>query len=86
MPIGEEHEKVGKERYEDIRKYGLGNIELAKELMSIHPDIPAILCTGFSKQIDEDTAREVGLAAFVMKPIAMSKTASAFRQVLDKEL
>jgi len=56
---------------------------LAKELMAIRPEIPIILCTGFSEQIDEDSAREMGIRAFVPKPIVMRETAQAIRKALE---
>lgn len=57
---------------------------LAGELMSIRPDIPVILCTGYSEQIDEKTAREMGIRAFVMKPIVMKDIAETIREVFDQ--
>ena len=57
--------------------------ELAREIMSIHKDIPIILCTGFSEQIDERRAEEMGISAFVMKPIVMRYMANTIREVLD---
>jgi len=59
--------------------------ELAKELMSIRADIPIILCTGFSEQIDENKAKGMGISAFLMKPIVMQDMANIIRQVLDKK-
>jgi two-component system cell cycle sensor histidine kinase/response regulator CckA len=59
--------------------------DLAKELMNIRPDIPIILCTGFSEEIDERRAKEPGISAFVMKPIIMRDIANTIREVLDKE-
>jgi PAS domain S-box-containing protein len=59
--------------------------ELAKELMSIRPDIPVVLCTGFSEQIDEKKAIEIGISAFVMKPTVMSVMATTLRKVLGKK-
>ena len=59
--------------------------ELAKELMNIRPDIPIILCTGYSEQIDERSAKEKGISAFVMKPIVMQQIAQTIRDVLDKK-
>lgn len=57
--------------------------ELATELMRIRPDIPIILCTGYSEQMNEDKAREMGIKRFLMKPFVISKIANAVRQVLD---
>ncbi len=59
--------------------------DLAKELMSIRSDIPIILCTGFSEKIDERRAGEMGISAFVMKPIVMRDMAKTIREVLDKK-
>ena len=59
--------------------------DLAKEIMSIRTDIPIILCTGFSEQIDKDKAKAMGISAFVMKPIIMHEMANTIREVLDKK-
>ena len=59
--------------------------DLAKELMSNRADIPIILCTGFSEQIDENKAKGMGISAFLMKPIVMQDMADTIRQVLDKK-
>ena len=56
--------------------------DLAKEMMSIRSDIPIILCTGFSEKIDERRAEEMGISAFVMKPIVMGQIANTIREVL----
>ena len=44
---------------------------LTVELMKIRPDIPIILCTGFSERTSEEKAKEMGIKAFIMKPILM---------------
>jgi len=59
--------------------------DLAQELMAIQPDIPIILCTGFSEKIDKRRADEMGISAFVMKPIVMRDLANIIRNVLDKK-
>lgn len=53
--------------------------------MIFRPDIPVILCTGFSEQISEEKARKMGIRKFILKPIVMRKLARAVRQVLDKD-
>lgn len=60
--------------------------ELARELKTLRPDIPIILCTGFSDQIDEKMAKKMGIAAFMMKPINTSKIAYSIREVLEKNI
>lgn len=58
--------------------------ELTMELKKIRPDIPIILCTGFSDQIDERKAKKIGIDAFIMKPIIRSKIANSIREILEK--
>jgi CheY-like chemotaxis protein len=56
---------------------------LAKELMQIRPNIPIILCTGYSQIIDPERAQQKGIKAFVMKPILINEIAAAIRRVLE---
>ena len=57
--------------------------ELAQELMRIRPDIPIILCTGYSEVISEDKAKAIGIREFLMKPLDIHDLAKAIRKVLD---
>lgn len=56
---------------------------LARELMKIRPEIPVILCTGFSKLIDEDRAQKIGIRRLIMKPAIKSEIAGAIREALQ---
>ena len=58
--------------------------ELAKRLIQIRPDIPIILCTGYSKTLSEEKASEIGIQAFAQKPIIKEHLAMLVRDVLDK--
>jgi YesN/AraC family two-component response regulator len=58
--------------------------ELAIEFMKIRPDIPVILCTGYSKRVSSGTALEIGIKAFVNKPIIKADLAKTVRKVLDE--
>jgi CheY-like chemotaxis protein len=57
--------------------------DLARELLKIRPDIPIILCTGFSEMISEEKAKNLGIHQFIMKPINRKDLAKAVRDVLD---
>ena len=59
-------------------------LELAKKILSIRPGMPIILCTGFSHQVDAETAKQAGIKAFVMKPLVKREIAKAIRDVLDE--
>jgi len=60
--------------------------ELATALLKIKPALPIILCTGFSETITEETAKRIGIKAFILKPIVMSDLAETMRKVLDSPL
>lgn len=61
----------------------MSGVELAKELLSIRPELPVILCSGYSAQVSEDVAKEVGISAFCLKPLMMKQLALVVREVLD---
>ncbi|SHL17580.1 PAS domain S-box-containing protein [Desulfatibacillum alkenivorans DSM 16219] len=58
--------------------------QIIKAMLAIRPDIPVILCTGFSEKINQETARTLGVKGFLMKPIVKSELAQTIRAVLDK--
>jgi len=58
--------------------------KLAEKLMQIRPDIPVILCTGFSFMIDEQKALNMGIRAFISKPMLKQEIAETIRKVLDE--
>ena len=57
---------------------------LARELISIRPDVPVIICTGFSEKIDKNKAINLGVKGFLMKPVVKSEMARMVRKVLDE--
>jgi PAS domain S-box-containing protein len=59
--------------------------ELSKELMKIRPDIPIILCTGYSSTISEHKAMNLGIKAYIMKPTDRHTIADTVRKVLDQK-
>ena len=61
----------------------LTGIELAREILDLRPDMPVILCTGFSHAVDADSAKTAGIKAFVMKPMTKGEIARTIRSVLD---
>ncbi|MGD8290738.1 MAG: ATP-binding protein [Desulfobacterales bacterium] len=67
----------------DMTMPNLTGDKLAAELMKIRTDIPVILCTGFSEQISEKHAKEMGIKEFILKPLLLNKLAATVRAVLD---
>lgn len=80
------HQKPFRLVITDMTMPQLTGIDLAGELLRIQPDLPVILCTGFSEKISKERARSLGIRAFLMKPVVMSELAEAVRSVLDGAL
>jgi len=57
--------------------------KLVKEILKIRPDMPTILCTGFSEKIDEEKAKEIGVRQYIEKPFDRGKLSRLVRKVLD---
>ena len=59
--------------------------DLALEFMRLRPDVPIILCTGFSEMISREKAEKMGIRAFVTKPLGLRLLAETVRNILDQE-
>jgi PAS domain S-box-containing protein len=57
--------------------------KLAQEILNIRPDMPIILCTGYSERMSEDRAQEIGIRKYIEKPIEKETLARSVREVLD---
>ena len=66
----------------DMTMPRLTGAELAREVLKLRPDMPIILCTGFSDRIQEETAKSIGVREFVLKPVILRDIAPIIRRVL----
>ncbi len=62
----------------------LTGYDLIREVRKIKPQLPTILCTGYSSQISEPEARALGVNAYCLKPIEMSEFLKTIRTVLTE--
>ena len=62
---------------------GMTGIDLARRMLQIRPDLPVILCTGYSSQISEEKAKSFGIQGFAMKPLSKKELGDLIRTVLD---
>lgn len=60
----------------------MSGVELAQALLKIRPDIPIILCTGYSKKITEKEAMALGIKKFMTKPFDSKQLAQCVRDAL----
>lgn len=61
----------------------MSGIELARSLVQVRPDIPIILCTGFSEKVNGENVGHDGIRAFIMKPFTAQEISGLVRKVLD---
>ena len=56
--------------------------KLAQEILEIRPDMPIILCTGFSDRITKEKALTMGIRESAIKPLVKRELAHIVRTVL----
>jgi CheY-like chemotaxis protein len=69
--------------FSDIAMPEMTGDKLASAILSIRPDIPVILITGFAKKMSKEKAMRVGAKAFLSKPVDKKELAKTVRNVLD---
>ncbi|MCP4337891.1 MAG: response regulator [Desulfobulbaceae bacterium] len=62
---------------------GMTGAELSLRLLEIRPDIPIIMCSGYSSVISEEKAMSMGIKKFALKPLTKKDLARLVRMVLD---
>ena len=67
----------------DMTMPDLTGDRLAGEILAIRPDVPVIICTGYSEQISEERATALGLKGFALKPLIMADLNALIRRTLD---
>ncbi len=67
----------------DLTMPNMSGDELAGELIKIRPEIPIVLCSGFSEVLSESRAAALGIRGMMMKPVTMNDLSRVIRDVLD---
>ena len=68
----------------DISMPGLTGIELSNEISKIRPNLPIVLCTGFSKLLNDVKDVNSSVKKVIMKPFLKRELAVAVRKALDE--
>jgi CheY-like chemotaxis protein len=78
---------TGQGRYDllitDMTMPELTGDELAARALKLCPELPVIICTGYSERIDKERAAAIGARALLLKPLSLQKLATTVRRVLD---
>lgn len=69
--------------FSDMTMPNMTGDQLAREVILIKPDMPIIICTGFSEKMNPDNMKDVGIKGCLMKPFRRSEMAGMVRTLLD---
>jgi signal transduction histidine kinase/ActR/RegA family two-component response regulator len=60
--------------------------DMIARMRAIRPDLPAIICSGFSESLSADDAKAMGIGQFLMKPISRRDLARAIRRSMGEAI
>jgi PAS domain S-box-containing protein len=66
----------------DMAMPRMSGATLAGEILAIRPDIPIILCTGYSDQINGEKATKLGISRLLDKPLSIADLSRAIREAM----
>jgi len=69
----------------DMTMPGMTGLDVANQVLKIKPQLPIVLCTGYSESVNEQKAKQIGIREFLMKPVSMKVLANAVRKALDEQ-
>ncbi len=70
----------------DLTMPNMTGTELAETILKIRPEIPVIICTGFSESLSIEKVKKMGIREIVLKPVVTRKIAAVIRRELDKNI
>ena len=70
----------------DLTMPKMTGVDLSQEILKIRPDMPIILCTGFSEELQPQKARRLGIKKMIMKPFTIKELTGIIETILDEDL
>lgn len=64
---------------------GMTGAQTAEKILGLRPDMPIILCTGFSEKMDEIQARKIGVRAFLNKPFETGQLLGLIDTLIEED-
>jgi len=68
----------------DLQMPELTGVDLAKPLLALRKGLPIILMTGYTEDLEEVAAKEMGFTLMLRKPISLAVIGQSVRAVLDR--
>ncbi|KAA3656970.1 MAG: response regulator, partial [Calditrichaeota bacterium] len=67
----------------DLTMSDLTGLDLAQHVLTLRPDLPVIIMTGYGDDLNEETRQQHGIKQVLGKPITLIDLANAVRSVFD---
>jgi signal transduction histidine kinase/ActR/RegA family two-component response regulator len=64
---------------------GLTGADLARSALQLRPELPIILCTGYTAAFSKQEALQIGIKKYIIKPLSTRELAEIVRNVLDEQ-
>jgi two-component system cell cycle sensor histidine kinase/response regulator CckA len=58
-------------------------MELAQHMLALRPDLPIILCTGFSQSVTEEKTQAIGIRELFLKPVSIIQLSDKINVLLN---
>jgi len=68
----------------DMSMPGMSGLELARKVLTIRPDVPFIITTGFVRSEDYQAAMDIGVRQLILKPNTVDELSIAIQRVLQQ--
>jgi len=70
----------------DMAMPKLEDLELSKKIHEINPNVPVIICSGYSEKLDKTSIQIPNIKAIIDKPILIENLTDKVREILDSNL
>jgi len=61
---------------------GITGVDLTREILRVRPDMPVILCTGYSETVSPEQARAAGICEYILKPPDFQQMAATIQRLV----
>jgi len=69
----------------DLSMPMLHGFDLARELLSIRPQLPVVITSGYVRQEDQDAAARIGVSALILKPNTIEELGDTLHRLFQKK-
>jgi len=69
----------------DMAMPGMVGTQFAKKIIEICPNMPIIICSGYSEKLDREKVQQLNIKAVIDKPILIEDLTAKVREILDQK-